>query len=86
MPETAREPPAGEIAIQKRQSIFDSGLARGRPAEATFHTEFLCLGEAFERPAVAFNLTPTPRRGKSGLRTAEILPKLTHAHSVDGVA
>jgi hypothetical protein len=34
MPETARESPAGKIAIQKRQSIFDSGLARGRPAES----------------------------------------------------
>jgi hypothetical protein len=86
MLETAREPPAGEIAIQKRQSIFDSGLAQGRPAAATIHTEFLCLGEAFELQAVAFDLPKTPRRGESGLRTAEILPKLTHAHSVDGVA
>ena len=31
-PETDRESPVGEIAIQKRQSIFDSGLARGRSA------------------------------------------------------
>ena len=67
--ETAREsPPPGKIAIQKRQSIFDSGLARGRPAEAAFHTEFTCLGGAFERLAVAFKLTLTPRGGDSGLR------------------
>jgi hypothetical protein len=32
MPETARQSPAGETAIQKRQSIFDSELARRRPS------------------------------------------------------
>jgi hypothetical protein len=32
-PRIARESPAGKIAIQKRQSIFDLSLARGRPAK-----------------------------------------------------
>ena len=40
--ETAREsPPPGKIAIQKRQSIFDSGLARGRPARPPGHIRIL---------------------------------------------
>jgi hypothetical protein len=40
MPETARASPADKTAIQKRQSIFDSGLARGRPSDARVHADF----------------------------------------------